>query len=438
MAQEQLKKESVVTSGILVLLTIILVPGIMAQQGWDDHDRSGKYAARDFATNYLKGCDKNSVLITFGDNDTFPLWYVQEVEGIRTDVRVFNHMLASGHWYVQQMFNKVYESDPLPFTLRKDQYENGINNYIPIYEHPSLEGKFTELSELINFIALDDDRSKISITAGKKINYMPSRKIRLTVDSLKCIQNGIVPPELAGKMVPYIEWEIRQNALFKNDLAVLDFLATSNWERALYIANPSSLSGVLGIDKYFHQEGMVYKFMPVPADNYYEGLGGVNPDKTFEVFTDIKWGNLNDPKVEIDRESARNSRLPRQNYLRAAETLMNKDELEKAIQLLDTCLYYFPDEKIPYDMMMIPFAEVYYTGGETEKANSIVDRLIFIYGDDLRYFGSLRPGFVERYYTSDVERTIRMLRSLSQLARMNDQQELADKADQAISLYTSM
>jgi tetratricopeptide (TPR) repeat protein len=434
LVQKKVKKNEVIIAGAVVAATFILVPGIMANQGWKDHDRSGKYAAHDFAVNYLKGCDKNSVLVTFGDNDTFPLWYVQEVEGYRTDVRVLNHMLASGHWYVQQMFSKVYESDPLPFTLKKEQYNNGVNNYIPIYEHPSLEGKYTELSELIGFVALDDDRSKMSVSGGRKINYFPSKKIRLTVDAKKCVENGIVPREMADKIVPYIEWDIKQNALFKNDLAVLDFLATNNWERALYTANPSSMSSFLDIDQYLHQEGMVYKFMPVRADNYYEGIGGVNPDKTYEVFMNCRWGNLNDPKVTVDRESDRNSRLPRQNYLRAAETFLSRGENEKAVELLDKCIYFFPDNKVQYDMMMIPFAEIYYGADEIEKANAIVSRLIDINADDLRYYNGLKAGFAERYYSASMDRNVRILRNLSQLAKMNGQNDLASRADEAIAL----
>jgi hypothetical protein len=435
--QKKLKKQKVVIAGSVVAATLILVPGIMAQQGWDDHDRSGKYAAHDFAINYLKGCDRNSVLITFGDNDTFPLWYVQEVEGYRTDVRVVNHMLASGHWYVQQMFSKLYDSDPLPFMLKKEQYDNGINNYIPIYEHPSLEDKYTELSELIGFVALDDDRSKISVSGGKKINYLPSRKVRLTVDARKCVENGIVPREMADKIVPYIEWEIKQNALYKNDLAVLDFIASINWERSIYTANPSSLTNILGIDQYMHQEGMVYKFMPVKADNYYQGIGGVNPDKTYEIFTNCRWGNLNDPNVTVDRESDRNSRLPRQNYLRAAETFLMRGEKEKAVKLLDTCQYFFPDSKIPYDLMMIPFADIYYNAGEIEKGNAIVSRLIEIFGDDLRYYKTVKASFVQKYYMDAIERNLRVMRNLSQMARENGQDDLATRADDAVTAFRS-
>jgi hypothetical protein len=333
------------------------------------------------------------------------------------------------------MFSKLYDSDPLPFTLKKEQYNNGINNYIPIYEHPSLEDKYTELSELIHFVALDDERSQIAVSGNKKINYFPSRKVRLTVDAKKCVENGIVPREMADKIVPYIDWEIKQNALYKNDLAVLDFIATINWERAIYTANPSSLNNILGIDQYWHQEGMVYKFMPVKADNYYQGLGGVNPDKTYEIFTNCRWGNLNDPGVTVDRESNRNSRLPRQNYLRAAETFLSRGEKAKAIELLDVCQKFFPDNKIPYDLMMVPFADIYYNAGEIEKGNAIVSRLIAIYADDLRYYKTVNAGFVQDHYTDDIDRNMRIMRSLSQMAKENGQNDLAAKADDAVAAY---
>jgi hypothetical protein len=322
----------------------------------------------------------------------------------------------------------------LPFTLAKAQYNNGVNNYVPVYDHPSLENEYTELSKLIGFVATNDDRTKIAVSGGKKISYFPSKKIRLTVDAKKCVENGIVPREMADKIEPYIEWEIKQNGLYKNDLAVLDFLASNNWERAIYTANPSSLTSFLDIDQYWHQEGMVYKFMPFKAENYYEGLGGVNAEKTYDIFMNCRWGNLNNPNVTVDRESDRNSRLPRQNYLRAAETFLNKGEKQKAVELLNTCIQYFPDSKIRYDMMMIPFAEIYYGAGETDKANEVLNRLLEIYSDDLRYYKSLKPAFMEKYYSDSIDRIFRILRSISQLAKMNKQDDLSARADEAISM----
>ncbi len=423
-------KDGKIAAVLVTVVTLFLVPGIMAQQGWDDHDRSGKYAARDFAFNYLASCDPNAVLITFGDNDTFPLWYSQEVEEYRTDVRVVNHMLASGSWYVQQMFRKAYESDPLPLTLTEKQYEKGVNDYVPVYER-GIEG-YVELKDLIGFIASEREQTKLPIQGGRKINYLPTRKIRLTVDSAKCVDNGIVPPELADRIVPYIEWEIKQNALYKNDLMVLDFLATSDWTRPLYIANPSSLGNVLGVDKYMHQEGMVYKFIPVEAENYISGIGGVNGWESYEVFTNCQWGRLNEPDVVVDRESYRNSRLPKQNYLRAAETLFNEGETEKAIELLDTCLYFFPHEKFTFDMLLIPFAELYLEAGEIEKGMEVVGKLVDRYEADLNYYDSLDPEFAERYYGSDIQVAVSVLNRLGQLSAENERNDLVDRINSLI------
>jgi hypothetical protein len=432
---KKVKNKELIVAAAVTVVTFILVPGIMANQNWDDHDRSGKYAARDFAKNYLRGCDKNSVLLTFGDNDTFPLWYIQEVEGFRTDVRVCNHMLASGYWYVHQMLKKVYDSDPLPLTLSYEQYENGVNNYLPVVEHPSLENKYTELIDLIRFVATDAEKSKLSISGNRKISYFPATKIRLTVDSAKCVDNGIVPRELASKIVPYIEWEIKQNALYKNDLMVLDFIATSNWDRALYIANPSSLGQIFGVDKYIHQEGMVYKFMPVRAKDYISGIGGVNADRSYDILKECTWGRLNDPDVTVDRESYRNSRLPRQNFLRTAESLMNAGETQKAVEMLDLCLEQFPDSKIRYDVLMIPFAELYYGADAIDKGNAIVSRLTDIFSDDLRYYFSVDPSFATTYYKEDIQRTLSFMDKLGEMAGENNQRELQQRIEQQLNLY---
>jgi hypothetical protein len=427
-------REEVAATGVTALC-VLLVPVIMGSQGWDDHDRSGKTAARDFAFNYLRGCDKESVLITFGDNDTFPLWYVQEVEGFRTDVRVLNHMLASGHWYAQQMFSKFYDSNPLPLTLKYGQYENGVNNYIPFIEAKELEGRYIELSELIRFIASEDDRTKITVSAGRKMNYLPTRKVRLTVDAEKCVENGIVPRELAGQIVPYIEWEIKQNGLFKNDLLVLDYLATSDWTRALYISNPSSLDNLLGFDQYLHQEGMVYKFMPVKAKNYYPGIGGVNAVKTKEIFSECRWGNLNSPGVLIDRESYRNIRLPRQNYLRAAEVFIDEKKPELAIEMLDECLDNFPSTKVLFDMYMLPFAELYYQAGGIEQANAIVREIKRVYADDMRYYFSLDSEFADTYYKNEIQRASSVLKRIVQISRQAKQEDVAAEVEATVNLY---
>ncbi len=412
----------------ITLVALLFIPGIMAQQGWDDHDRSGRYAARDFGMNYLAGCDSNAVLITNGDNDTFPLWYVQEVEGFRTDVRVVNYMLSSGYWYVHQLGKKVYDSEPLTFTLTPDQYEKGRNQYI-MYVDRGIKNS-VEVKELVDFIASDDERTKLPLTTGEKVNYMPVKKLRLTVDSAQCVENGIVPLEMAHLIVPYIEWEVRQNALYKNDLMLLDFLANNNWERSLYFANPNALEKVIDLDEYCHLEGAVYKFMPVKAKDYIPGLGGIHANKSYDVImNDFHWGNLNDPSVTVDRESYRHARILKQNFLRIAQALMNTGKPDEAAVVLDSCLYHFPHDKVHYDIIMMPIIEIYYEAGRTETANTEVRKMMDVCDQELSYFLSLDPDFADRIYGKEMQQDIAVLQRMAEVTRDNGQDDLADEVE---------
>ncbi len=413
---------------LVTFVSLLLVPGIMAKEGWDDHDRSGKYAARDFAINYLESCEPNAILFTNGDNDTFPLWYAQEVEGIRTDVRVVNFMLASGHWYIHQMMNKAYESEPLPFTLSYDQYENGVNNAVVFYNQIKSKAPI-ELKQIIDFIASEDERTKIPLTSGERINYSPTKNFKLTIDSADVVKKGAVPENMQDRIVKEIDWRVRQNYLYKNDLMLLDIIASNNWKRPIYFANPSSVSKVLDVDEYCHLEGFVYRFMPVKADNYINGVGGVDEEKSYDIFMNkCQWGNLNDPDVYVDRESARNSIIPKQNFMRTARAMVDEGENEKAIQLLDECLEQFPDEKFTFDMYMIPFIEVYYDAGDTEKANAITERVFEIYRQNISYYESLSRR-LQKYYETDYSQALGVIQQLGMMARMNNQTELYQKID---------
>ncbi|RLD75932.1 MAG: hypothetical protein DRJ15_16245, partial [Bacteroidetes bacterium] len=369
------------------------------------------------------------------DNDTFPLWYVQEVEGFRTDVRVVNYMLSSGYWYVHQLGKKVYDAPPLKFTLTPDQYEKGRNQYI-MYVDRGITGH-VEVKELIDFIASDDERTKLPFNSGETLNYMPVKKLRLTVDSAKCVDNGIVPREMAHLIVPYIEWEVRQGALYKNDLMLLDFLANNDWERPLYFANPSSLKKVFDVDEYCHLEGSVYKFMPVRAKDHIPGLGGINADKSYDVYmNDYSWGNLNDPSVTVDRESYRHARIQKQNFLRVAQTLLSEGKPDKAAAVLDSCLYYFPHDKIHYDIIQMPMIEIYYDAGHIETANKELLLMTKVCDEQLTYFLSLDVDFADTFYSKEMQQNIAVLQRMSEVARQNGQDELA--ADVETILQTHM
>jgi len=421
--KDKIKNKTVIALAI-TLASLVLVPGIMAKEGWKSHDRSGKYAARDFARMYLESCEPNAILFTNGDNDTFPLWYVQEVEGIRTDVRVVNFMLASGDWYVDQMFRKVYESDPLPLSNSRKFYAKGSQNYMPVFER--VEGT-VELKDLVNFVGSDDTRTQINYE-GEWINYVPARKLELTVDKAAVLESGTVAPEDSAQIVDKISWQISQGYLYRNDLMLLDLIATNNWERPIYFANPSSVSKVLNIDKYCHLEGIVYRFKPTVAKDYIKRVGGVNPERTYEILMadDVRWGRLNEPDVTVDRESDRNSNMIKQDYLRLAQAMVNEKKNDSAVAVLDRGIYFFPDNKIHFDYFMIPWADMYYKAGAVEKGNDLVNLLYNRYKEDLDYYTSLDKKFMQ-FYTDDIQESFAVLQRLSELAKENNQNDLSDE-----------
>ncbi|MFA6949379.1 MAG: DUF2723 domain-containing protein [Lentimicrobiaceae bacterium] len=422
------------SSNIALPLTVLLtlsVPAIMLAENYDDHDRSGKYAARDFAANYLNSCDKNAILITNGDNDTFPLWYAQEVEGVRTDVRVVNYLLSSGDWYVHQLARKIYNSEPLKFQLTPDQYNKGVNEYLPIYEQTK---ERVELKDVMDFIASDNLRSKVSMNSGEKVNYVPTRKIRLSVNKVNAIKNGIVPSYMVDSIVPYIDWDIRANYLFKNDLMLMDFLANNNWERPIYFASPSSVSKVFDIDKYCHQTGIVYKFIPVLAYDYYRGLGGVDEIASYNILVNkAKWGDLNNPKVTADPESKRNASMLKQNYIRLAKVLVQKGKYTKAIAVVDKLISEFPNEKFTFDIYMLSIADIYYKSGDTVKGNDFIRTVARVYGSNIAFYNQVNPKFAE-YYKEDSEEALMIMAKLFSIAKQNNQDKLYKELDRTYIL----
>ena len=411
-------------------VSLLLVPGIMAVEGWEGHDRSGKYAARDFAMNYLAQCDPNAIIFTNGDNDTFPLWYVQEVENFRTDMRVVNYMLASGDWYVHQLGKKVYESERLPLTLTPEQYNKGINEYTPIFERVQ---SAVELKEAIEFIADERDQTKVPMQSGEKINYLPTKKLKLTVDRDAVIRSGIVPKELEHLIVDVIEWEVTQGGLYKNDLMLLDLIASNNWQRPIYFANPNSVSKVFNVDKYCHMEGLVYKFMPVLAPEYYKNMGGVYAKGSYDLLVNkARWGNVESPKVTIDRESFRNAAIAKQSYMRLAQALLNEGKADSAVIALDKSLEFFPHKKVPFDYFMLPWIDIYFEAGANDKALGVMESLAERYLDDLKYYTSLKGKYLQ-YYDTNMQEAMAVLQRLSETARKRGLKDFQQKMDDALS-----
>ena len=377
--------------GAMTLLSLLLVPGIMAQQNWDDHDRSGRYTARDFAKNYLNSCAKNAILFTNGDNDTFPLWYVQEVEGVRTDVRVANLSYMSAGWYLDELARKAYDSDRLPFSLSHEQYRSGTRDIVLIQKRLK---KYYNLKELIRFVAYDDPKTKIPSPYGKgeMADYFPTNLFSVPVDSAKVVSNGTVPPWRAGQIVKEVKWKYPKKVVYKNDLMVLDLLSNSNWERPIYFAVTIPGSAYPGIEQYLQDEGMAYRFVPIRKNTRDPEYGYVESHIMYDnVMNKFVWGNLSDPHVYLDENNRRMISNFRSIFNRLATTLIREKKVDSARAVVKKCVELLPDRVAPYDYFSLSTVHNAYAVGDTTIAREVAQQLAANISGELAFILSLEP-----------------------------------------------
>ncbi|MEE1226918.1 MAG: DUF2723 domain-containing protein [Bacteroidales bacterium] len=372
-----------VRAGILGVICLFAVPVLMASEEWDDHDRSGRYMAREYARNYLESCEKDAILITFGDNDTFPLWYAQEVEGIRTDVRVLNYTLSGMHWYVEQLYNKVYESDKLPFTLDKKYY--GLDLDVSLVT-PSDE-PYREITSVLNSLKSDPNTTTFD-NNGDSVKVLPTNNFYISFNKAKVAAQGIYPKEMVDNEEGRVEFSInipqeyRYEQLIRNELMLLDILGTNHFERPIYVMNPRYLAKVFpNIQQYIRQEGIVFRIMPYPTN------GGFNSEKTYNLFTEkFSWGGVNQEGVYLeDAVTVNNSKNMRGNFFILANDLVEKGQKQKAINVLDKAIKEFPNEKLHFDRYDIALAEVYLKAGEIKKGQDVLNKIITYYISYVKY-----------------------------------------------------
>ena len=430
------KRKSLITTTLVGLICLLAVPCLMASEGWEGHNRGGKTSAHDWAKNYLAQLPPNAVIFTRGDNDTFPLWYIQEVEGFRTDVRVVNYMLSAGYWYAHQMGRKVYDSERLPLTLSPSEYDNGVNESIRIFEEDNLKGKYVELKDIINFI--HNPKAVKYYTNGSSTHYLPVRTLKLTVDKEACIRNGIVPESMKDSIVDEIRWEVKDNNyLYKNALLLLDFFATNNWERPVYFTSFSDMASVLGIQEYLHMEGLSYRFIPVKAEDYYEGIGGVYREGSYDLLVNkAQWGSMNEEGVVPDRESMRNMEFARQSYVRLARSLVNHQEYDSAIIVMDKFQEYFPNEKFPVELRTYQFPEMYYQCGDSVKGDAFMTKIVDNASAKIEYYGGMKPRFAN-YYSDDIDENMSLLRQMQLVCRKFERTEMLNVINEKMKEYLS-
>ena len=422
--------KNVPAAGALTLAGLLLVPGIMAKENWDDHDRSGRYTTRDIAYNYLNSCAPNAILFTNGDNDTFPLWYIQEVEGVRTDVRVVNLMLLNMDWYIDAMNRKAYDSDRLPITLHRDQYLDGTRDVVYVQERFK---QAYDARDVIQFIADNTDASRLRTNDGRMIDYVPTRKFFLTVDSSKVIANGTIKPYEANQLVDKVEGTINGSRLSKSDLIALDIIANNNWERPIYFVSTAH-DAIFGLEDYLQLDGFAYRLVPIKSEtNGYE-TGRINTEILYDnLMNKFKFGRMNEDDIFLDNFHQRTLSIVRLRYRfnRLARKLMDEGRNEEAIKVLDRIMDEMPRKNVPYGMFMPAIADTYYALGEKEKAHDILQVLYKESNDRIVYYKSLRPA-VQEAINSEIVYQLRIIANVAQLANQYDDAELAAQANASL------
>jgi len=368
---------------------LVLVPGIMAKENWDDHDRSNTYTARDFAMNYLDSCEPNAILFTNGDNDTFPLWYVQEVEGYRTDVRVCNLSLLNTDWYIDQMRRAAYDSEPVPFSLKPDQYRQGTRDYVPIVDRNKKDQPpvYIDVKEAMDYIK--DPSKRQTFQDGRKMNIFPSKFFSLKVDTNKVLANGTMPEQYRSEMLTEIKWKINKRYVMKNDLMILDLLAHNNWDRPVYFAITTGDAAYIGLQQHFQLEGLAYRLVPFRTKKSADGqTGRVNTEILYKnLMEEFQWGGMESKdEIYMNENNLRMCMNLRNIFARLADALIREGETEKAIEVLDRCMEVMPEHNVPYNFFMISLVEGYYKAGDTEKANAFARELMTQFKADLDFF----------------------------------------------------
>ena len=388
-------------AGAATVAGLLASPVLMASENWDDHDRSGKYMTRDMAVNYLESCAPNAILFVYGDNDTYPLWYVQEVENVRPDIRIVNLSLLGTDWYIRHLKNKVNESEPLPLTMPNSKFVQGVRDVL-YYQDYQIQGS-VELKNLFEMLMSENDADKLTFQDGSKENFLPTKNLKITIDPETVIRTNTVPEKDRNRIVPVMEWKYNQNYVSKGELAIFDILAHNNWKRPVYFAITVPSSNYIGLDKYLYNEGLAYRLLPVSnpaAADSADAPGATeltNTDKMYDhMINKFRFGNMKEASY-LDPESTRMIAVLLNNYNILAEKLLAEGKLKEARAALNKAYNEIPQQNfsVNYTIRKYYMASLFYRLGETDKGNKVAESTADFLEREINYLFTLsqdKPG----------------------------------------------
>ncbi len=382
------KKGASNESGAVIAATVVSVlflgvPVLMASENWDDHNRSNRYTAVEMAENYLNSVGKNGILVTHGDNDTFPLWYAQEIEGVRTDVRIVNTSLLGTDWHIDQMKYAVNESAPLDLSVGQRQYLYGTNEIVYLYDTRDTVFMLSDVMRIFRH-----PEAKLDLVGGRKVDYIMSRKFAIPVNKENVIKYGILDEKYADIIPEYIVLTIPKdkNYLTKPELFMLDFLSNYKWDRPLHLLSMGGDINV-GLKDYLMYEGFSYKFVPIKNKTRSTDIGFADAEDLYYKMKNVyKWDALKRDDYFADYQNFYTFcgvLSQRQIFVNVAKEMLKAGDMKRAVEILDMCQENVPEETYPLDMtylgfsneyMVIEMIESYYKAGAPEKARELAGK----------------------------------------------------------------
>ncbi len=393
-------------------------PVLMATQNWDDHSRSHHYASRDYASNFLNSCAPNAIVFTYGDNDTYPLWYCQEVEGIRTDVRVVNLSLIAVDWYISQLRRAVNDSPAIEMSIPQEQLR-GYKRVQTPYGAPGGEREM-DLRQVVKFIGEDHEQAS---GGGRDFDsYLPTRKFYLPVDKQAFIDNKIVSPG-DSTLVDTIKFSLAKDTkyIIKDELAILDIVASNLGKRPIYWAVTCREDKLLGLEDYLQLEGLSLQLVPKKSRSSQDaygiiGSGGVNTEEAYRnIMERWKWGNFDKTKTHIDKAYMPSLQTMRVSMIRIARQLIIEGKKDKAEALVDKYFEVFPQFNFPYDQFTAFITDVYVRCGAKEKAAAKIRLIAKTMEERMAFYKSQSPAY-RKAYEQEEQFTLTTANNLARMA----------------------
>ncbi|MBR9861761.1 DUF2723 domain-containing protein [bacterium] len=419
-----------------VLATVVglaAAPVLMASENWDDHDRSDRYLGISFAKNYLNSCKPNAILFTNGDNDTYPLWYAQNVEGIRTDVRIINLSLLPTEWYIDALRRKVYDSEPLPMSIPEEKLVTGTRDYTRYMDNPNMninKDAFYKLDEIIDFMTSDDPQKKVPAQNGERVNYYPTKKFFIPVDKQAVLAAGRVPLKDSAKIVDRMEWNFGRGGMYKGEMVVLDIIATNakeGWKRPIYWTTTTGSSVFLNLDKYLRHNGLTYELIPVQRNPGYRGMDDMDMlyDKLMNVYV---WGNMEKGELFLDDKATLLPKNLRGLFVEVARYYSNQGQHDTAVALLDKCFEVMPEAILPMDFgLKIVAADIYFAAEQNEVGDKYLDEVCKDAAEMVRYLNRFTKRQHYQYTGELLRQNLSALQRAVQAAKQNKRNDIVQR-----------